>query len=572
MKCIIFCITFLALLPSIALSVPPVCPPGYTSENICNCVWAESPCDLPNGSGLLQEDQTCKLSSCNDGFHAEGNSCVSSVQGCAIDNGVGESTWIDASWSVCNVKSCNTGFHQEQNSCESNVSSCSISNGTGERVWPSTQCQVKTCNTGYRVEANACVAIPTPTPTPSPTPPPSTQLPRFPASQVASAARRSAYRFWDDANGSPFSSHAFLGSTYGVLAYQAFAGDTSVDAKLLSNMRSTMTGGREPQGAGGYSAQHELHYFVAAVFVKRTPRLWNQLTALEKEKLDIILKAALVGNAYSCSSTNPQIVQNITPIKNVVGDQMWWRNAPNFQNACPAVVMTGFLYFGTDQANSILNNFKKGEFAALAQSKGLPRIYDGFRLDGPPGDRGGPRPSTADVENSVKNWKWARNNQPGNAFASHMTRMLELAFDNNVSPGLNNGAGFSSNGQMRGRIASNAANLPNRGRMGMANEFDTSDAGGPRSAMSYVTTGTRIVLDMLMLMGALDVYKMPTALKERVDIGMTDIKYKNDNGYLSHSKGGKPSANNENWTQPRYNDEWGMDYTLGSWFDVIKKM
>lgn len=549
-------------------AVDPICPGGFKMVTMCACEWIETPCTIENGLGLTKEGGSCQVQSCNSGFHITGNACESSVRGCTIANGVGESTWIDATWSACTLKSCNQGFHAENNSCVSNTSACSIANGTGERVWPDTQCRVKSCNTGYRSENNACVAVPTPTPTP----PPSTQLPRFPNSQVASAARRTAYRFWDDADGSPFSSHAFLGSTYGVLAYQAFAGDTSNDAKLLSNMRSTMTGGREPQGAGGYSAQHELHYFVAAVFVKRTPRLWNQLTALEKEKLDIILKAALVGNAYSCSSTNPQIVQNVTPIKNIVGDQMWWKNAPNFQNACPAVVMTGFLYFGTDQANAILNNFKKGEFAQLAQSKGLPRIYDGFRLDGPPGDRGGPRPSTADVENSVKNWKWARNNQPGNAFATHMTRMLELAFDNNVAAGLNNGAGFTINGQSRGKIMKNAATLPNKGKMGMANEFDTSDAGGPRSAMSYVTTGTRIVLDMLMLMGALDVYEMPTALKERVDVGMTDIKFKNDNGYWSHAKGGKPSANNEDWTQPRYNEDWGMDYTLGSYFDVIKKM
>jgi hypothetical protein len=556
-------LTLLAFTSLACSAEAPTCRPGYELKLSADCAWVETPCDIANGEGLREENGNCRLVRCNNDHHPFGNACAANKISCTVENGSGESTWDGSIYGPCTVNSCSNGYHIESNTCASNTRACNITNGSGSQSWTDSwgQCTLQSCNTGYRVEGNACVLIPV-----------TTALPRFPAAQVTNAASKSGYRFWDDADGSPFSSHAFLGATYSVLAYESFAGNTSTDAKILANMRYTMTGGREPQGAGGYSAQHELHYFVAAVFVKRTPRLWNQLTTAEKAKLDTILKAALVGNAYSCSSENPQIKQNITPIKNIVGDQMWWKNAPNFQNACPAVVMTGYIYFGTTEANNILNNFKKGEFAAYAQSIGLPRIYDGYRLDGPPGDRGGPRPTATEVETAIKNWKWARNGAGGTAYVTHMTRMLELAFDNTVQPGLNNGAGFTINGVSRGKIASNAAGLPNRGALGMANEFDTSDAGGPRSAMSYVTTGTRIVLDMLLLLGALDLYEMTPALKARVDIGMTDIKYKNDNGYLSHSKGGRPSANNEDWTQPRYNTDWGMNYTLGTWFDVIKKM
>lgn len=536
-------------------AVPPVCPPGYTSENVCSCVWVEVPCAIENGDGLRQEDGACRLSTCNTGFHAEANACVSDVKACDVPNGIGSVTWPST---ACVVTGCDESYHLEGGACVANQSACDIANGRGVRTWPDTQCVLASCNTGFHAENNACVAD-------------VVALPRFPASQLANVTKRGGMRFWDNESGGAQASHAFVGATYTILGYQSFAGDTSTDAKLLSNLRYTMGNDREPQGAGGYISQHELHYAVAAVFAKRTPRVWNQLTATEKQKLDVIMKAILVGNAYSCSSENPQIKQNITPIKSLVADQMWWKNAPNFRNACPSSVMTAFLYFGDTQATTILNTFKKGEFAAQAQSLGLTRIYEGYRLDGAAGALG-TRPTAAEVEGAIKNWKWALNKLPATSIPQHMKYMLELAFDNNVAAGLNNGAGFSSGGQMRGRIMKGAANLPNLGRLGMANELDTSDAGGPRSAMSYTIKGTRIVLDMLMLYGALDIYKMDATLKNRVDIGMTDLRYKNEQGYYSYSKGGPPASNNEDWEQPRYNEEWGMDYTLGTWFDVIKRM
>ena len=55
-----------------------------------------------------------------------------------------------------------------------------------------------------------------------------------------------------------------------------------------------------------------------------------------------------------------------------------------------------------------------------------------------------------------------------------------------------------------------------------------------------------------------------------MNIGMTDIIYKSEHGYLSYSKGGPPSSNNEDWTEARFGDVWGLIYTHGLWTDLLR--
>ena len=136
-----------------------------------------------------------------------------------------------------------------------------------------------------------------------------------------------------------------------------------------------------------------------------------------------------------------------------------------------------------------------------------------------------------------------------------------------IEPGYNNGAGVAG----RGKIMAGAAGLPNKGQVGMYHEFDSSDAGGVRSSASYVMFGARVILNWALVLGVAGLLDRKAAnvqaMRERLDRAQIDLKYKSDHGYLSYSKGGEGS-NNENWTSA-LDDQWGWSYTFGTWTHIL---
>jgi hypothetical protein len=91
--------------------------------------------------------------------------------------------------------------------------------------------------------------------------------------------------------------HTNMGANGGapvVLALAAMSGDARADARLLEQMRYTLTGGNDITANGGYPAQHERNATAMFALSKRTPRIWNQLSVAEKARVDLLMKAALV--------------------------------------------------------------------------------------------------------------------------------------------------------------------------------------------------------------------------------------------------------------------------------------
>ncbi len=129
---------------AIAVSAPPnrICTPNASGSKSCS---------IDNGSGeqarVCASDgsvwgsyEECTVTSCNSGYHKDGNVCVidSSTQvcapdsteskECAINNGIGTQTracatdgslWSD--YEGCKVTSCSTGYHKVENTCIADV-------------------------------------------------------------------------------------------------------------------------------------------------------------------------------------------------------------------------------------------------------------------------------------------------------------------------------------------------------------------------------------------------------------------------------------------------------------------
>ena len=127
-------------------------------------------------------------------------------------------------------------------------------------------------------------------------------FPEVPAEQLAEATGKALTRFDKSVQGG---NNPFFGGAMVTEAYAAFAGQTAADSHVLAQLRYNLQGANCPAGQGGYGLQHQLCFVAAAALAKRTTRIWNDFTSAEKTKIDLLVKAMLIGGAAHGSDHNP---------------------------------------------------------------------------------------------------------------------------------------------------------------------------------------------------------------------------------------------------------------------------
>ena len=388
------------------------------------------------------------------------------------------------------------------------------------------------------------------------------RIPVMPAAMLEDALEKPLADFGDDF-GTAQANNAFFGSTSSILALASWAGNTRTDRRVLAQARFSIEGEHAPTCEGGYPAQHNLQVFAMFAILRLTPRLWSAITESEKARIDLVMKAGLIATAFTSSDTNPYFLAGQKPEMNLRGRPSWRSGGPNFRCTAPATVQTARVYFGGAAAvDAILNDFDYTAFAEEVRAAGLSNVAGTFREQPPPA------PTGRQIEDAVRNWA-----NHGLGVADHQAMLVNegrFTFNKTINTGLNDGAGVKG----RGKMMAGQDGLPNRGRKGMANEFDTIDAKGKRSSASYVIHGYRVIMNWLgveMANGTLDRRDPDVqALAAQVDIGVTDLIYKSQNGYLSYAKGGPPASNNEDWTASKQAVKWGWSYTFGIWTHVLR--
>jgi len=363
-------------------------------------------------------------------------------------------------------------------------------------------------------------------------------------------------------SGGAHTNGAFFGGASIALAVAAHAGNTSADARLLEQIRWTLTPGKEPTANGGYPAQHERHATGMFVIVKNTPRIWDMLTTAEKARIDLIMKATLVANAFTTSDNNPYVKAN-TQEYALDGDNNLNRDwNPNYREGMIGGVLTGMSYFGTATAKTILADYNHAAFVAELNANNLPNIYETFnwKVANPTS----PAPSGSAIEAAVDSYKYYANSLDN--YLKIYEALLKDTYGQAVNAGLNNGAGIDG----AGKIVSGADTLPNKGVIGMLKEFDSSDANGKRSSFIYAFDGYRPhMTNQLSLIVA--GYWQPTSTTAtlavtRMNIGNTDLWYKAEKGYIGYAKG-KAQALVD---YPSYGGSRGFAYNRSLWDDVLR--
>ncbi|MDF2439516.1 MAG: hypothetical protein JWN98_500, partial [Abditibacteriota bacterium] len=148
-----------------------------------------------------------------------------------------------------------------------------------------------------------------------------------------------------------------------ILAAAAMAGNTAADARLLEQMRYTMIGGNDITANGGYPAQHDRHVTAMYTIAKLTPRIWNQLSAVERQRIDLLMKAAFVSCAFTTSDNNPFVLAK-TQQYTVDGDSNLNRDwNPNFREGMVGGLLVGVVYFGgAEKAQAVLEGYRHTPF------------------------------------------------------------------------------------------------------------------------------------------------------------------------------------------------------------------
>ena len=363
-------------------------------------------------------------------------------------------------------------------------------------------------------------------------------------------------------SGGAHTNGAFFGGASIALAVASHAGNTAADARLLEQIRFTLSAGNEPTFNGGYPAQHERHVTGMFVIVKNTPRIWSQLSAAEKARIDLIMKASLVANAFTTSDNNPYVKADSTEYA-LDGDSNLNRDwNPNYREGMIGGVLTGMAYFGITEAKTILADYNHTQFVADLGSNNLPNIRETFnwKIANPSSKA----PSGSTIESAVDSYKYC-----GNGLDNYMKiyeALLKDTYGQKVNAGLNDGAGIGG----AGKLVSGADTLPNKGAVGMLKEFDSSDANGKRSSFVYAFDGYRPHMTnqlALIVAGYWDPSSSTAQLAAtRMSIGNTDLWYKAEKGYIGYAKGKAQATVN----YATYGGSRGFAYNRSLWDDVLR--
>ncbi len=357
-------------------------------------------------------------------------------------------------------------------------------------------------------------------------------------------------------SGGAYTNGSWSGGASITLAVASHAGNTTADARLLQQIRHTLSLNNEPCANGGYPAQHELHVTGMFAIVKNTPRIWSQLSATEKTKIDLIMKASFVACAFTTSNNNPYLSSQRT----LNGDFNLGRDwNPNYREGMLGGVLVGMTYFGgPTAAGAILNSYNHTEFVAQLKANNLNNAYTVFNSSAAEVPNA---PSGTDIQNAVRNYKYYNSTLAD--YNGIYTALVNDTYGKNVNAGLNNGAGINGGG----KLVAGAANLPNKGVAGMLKEFDSSDANGARSSLIYAYDGYRPhqTNQLVLIIGGFWQKGSATANNAvaKMKIGNTDLAYKIANGYIDYSKG------KVNDFRALFRDNFGSAYVMPLWTDVL---
>lgn len=317
-----------------------------------------------------------------------------------------------------------------------------------------------------------------------------------------------------------------------------------VKDRALAQFRNVIIGGNEPGcSGGGLNAQGYGVLIDSIAIAKSVPAIWDALTATEKDKLLTITKACLVGSHWLMDDDN-NFSTGIDQRGNA--NKSW--NPNHKEGALGAGIAAMYALDGATAANSFLTSFDTATFLTKINSYGFSNINFVFT-----------QTPAATLNSATRNT------------FTYSTYTLSQPFYwvKTLSDDMYNKNVASSGAGGLGHLLAGQSGLPNLGVLGMAQEFDSVDAGGGRSSLGYVWQGwgnsipNRHIVEYF---GDWGTGVDQTSVENKYNIGSTDMIYKAQNGYHDYAKG----ANQGDTTVSSLNTSGLFDLVKEVWLNILK--
>ncbi|WP_194916221.1 fibronectin type III domain-containing protein [Catenulispora rubra] len=280
---------------------------------------------------------------------------------------------------------------------------------------------------------------------------------------------------------------------------------TSVRSALLTQIRSLIAGGHEPDADGGLEMWGQAPVAQALLLLKNDGSAWSQLSSAEQNKVTLLEAAMGYGSNYAYNDAN-SFSSGICGFGNFSKT-----NNPNYRDGGVDTEIAAIQFFGASTWDGMLSAFNDATFTGQLNAAGLTSAGQCFAAVGSGGNSAIARPFVYSGHHSsdlMGIWSTIA----GNTF--------DKTAQSTVSPA---------------HIADGTTS-PYDGQCCMGHEFNSTDSQGLRSSALYTFEGWMNVTGSRVTMEVLGNFNLSAASTEtQYHIGTLDLKYKLDHGYISHA-------------------------------------
>jgi chitodextrinase len=281
-------------------------------------------------------------------------------------------------------------------------------------------------------------------------------------------------------------------------------GGTTVDSALLAQVRTMISGGKEPDSDGGLEMWAQAPVAQALLLLKNGPA-WSELTAPEQNKVTLLEAAMGYGSNYTYNDAN-SFSSGICGFGNFSKT-----NNPNYRDGGVDTEIAAIQFFGAANWDSMLTSFSDATVTSQLKAAGLTNSGQCFAAVGTGGNAAIARAFLYQGHHS-SDLMGIWNTIAGNTF--------DKTAQSTVSPA---------------HIADGTTS-PYDGKCCMGHEFSSTDSQGLRSSALYTFEGWMNVTGSRVSMQVLGNFNPAGASNETAyHIGTLDLKYKLDHGYISHA-------------------------------------
>lgn len=333
-------------------------------------------------------------------------------------------------------------------------------------------------------------------------------------------------------------------------------GGQPVADRLLAQARGILAGGNEPNAGCGLDGWSHCMIAQAFLLMKKTPEVWGALSAEEQARMDWIMRAMAVAGHWGYDDGNDYKTTLHADDNSYKG----WN--PNHRLYL-FVVLAAAEYFGPQELNDIFVSFDYDEYMKKFDEYGfvnIKAVWTCFNWK-PILENGGayisPKTGKANGTGTGVRHPFTYKSIPLADVAQIYCAAAEYNYSKTVVDGIEGKSWTLNNGSS-----------PFLGQPGMMLEFDSKDAGGLRSSLSYGNedfcpyTATLMTLKVL---GRWSETERCRNLEKLMYVGNEDFLYKNKMGFHSYAKG--HGQDNEKLETVKY---LAYPYVLELWNGYLK--